>query len=246
MLKLTQELFGASDEELGRGGAEGLIETIQDYFRYFGDLTAERRAHPTDDLASLIANGIIDDQPVARPRAHELLRHHRRRRARHHGQRHHRRPPSTRRTPRPTRPPAGGPDLIDNAVDEMIRWVTPVRHFMRTAQADTTIGDTAIAQGDLVYLSYLAANRDPAVFDDPHRFDVARPNADRHIAFGFGVHFCLGAQLARIEMRTLYRKLIPRLRKNCASPASPHRCGRSSSAAPKSLPITYTLAPSPA
>src|SRR5688572_26921015 len=73
------------------------------------------------------------------------------------------------------------------------------------------IGDTPIAKGDIVYLSYLAANRDPEVFADPHRFDVGRTNADRHLAFGFGVHFCLGAQLARNEMRTLYRKLIPRL-----------------------------------
>ena len=103
------------------------------------------------------------------------------------------------------------PERIANAVDEMIRYVSPVRHFMRTAQADTEVGGVKIAKGDWLYLSYLAANRDPAVFEDPNRFDVTRTNADRHVAFGFGAHFCLGAQLARMELRTVFRDLLPRL-----------------------------------
>src|ERR1700686_5275549 len=93
----------------------------------------------------------------------------------------------------------------------MIRWTAPVRHFMRTAQIDTDVAGVEIAKGDWLYLSYLAGNVDPEVFDDPLRFDVTRRNADRHIAFGYGIPFCLGAQLARMELRSLFGQLVPRL-----------------------------------
>jgi cytochrome P450 len=242
MLKLTQELFGASDDDLGRGGTQGLIETILDYFRYFGELTADRRAHPTEDLASLIANGRIDGEPlpdlelmsyyvIIAAAGHDttssamtgglqaLVQH----------------PEQLRRLQQ-------DPSLLPTAVDEMIRWVSPVRHFMRTARADTELAGTPIAEGDLVYLSYLAANRDPRVFEDPHAFDVGRANADRHVAFGFGAHFCLGAQLARMEMRSLFRHLLPRLEwVEAAGPAASMRT--TFVGGTKTLPIRYRLAP---
>ncbi len=92
----------------------------------------------------------------------------------------------------------------------MIRWVTPVKEFMRTAARDAVVGGTEIAEGQSLYLAYLSANRDEAVFDDPFRFDVGRqPN--KHVAFGFGPHFCLGAQLARLETRAIFAELLPRL-----------------------------------
>ncbi|MDQ1423207.1 MAG: hypothetical protein QOD72_705 [Acidimicrobiaceae bacterium] len=242
MLKLTQELFGATDDDLGRGGPEGMIEVILDYFRYFGALTEDRRAHPTDDLASVIANGQIDGAPLPDVELisyyviiaaaghdttasamtgglHALIDH-----------------------PQELKRLQADPSLIPVAVDEMIRWVTPVRHFMRTVQADTEIAGTPLAKGDWVYLSYLAANRDPRVFEDPHRFDVTRSNADRHLAFGFGAHFCVGAQLARMEMRSLFRTLLPRL-------ASIELAGEPTSmrttfvGGSKSLPIRYELTP---
>jgi len=81
---------------------------------------------------------------------------------------------------------------------------------MRTAQVDTEIAGTEIAKGDWLYLSYLAGNLDPAVFDDPLRFDVTRHNADRHIAFGYGIHFCLGAALARLEGRIALDEVLNR------------------------------------
>ena len=93
----------------------------------------------------------------------------------------------------------------------MIRWVTPVRHFMRQAQEDYALRGTQLAAGDWLMMSYLSANRDEDVFADPMRFDVARANADEHLAFGIGVHFCLGAHLARMELRAFFRELLPRL-----------------------------------
>lgn len=111
---------------------------------------------------------------------------------------------------------------------------------MRTAQADTEIAGQHIAKGDWIYLSYLAANRDPGVFADPHRFDPARSNADKHLAFGFGAHFCLGAQLARMELRTLFRKLIPRLESiELAGPVATMKTTFVGGV--KSLPIRYAL-----
>jgi cytochrome P450 len=101
-------------------------------------------------------------------------------------------------------------DLLPTAVEEMIRWVTPVKEFMRTAAHDAVVGGTEIATGQSLYLAYLSANRDETVFRDPFRFDVGRqPN--KHLAFGFGPHFCLGAQLARMETRAIFAELLPRL-----------------------------------
>ncbi len=93
----------------------------------------------------------------------------------------------------------------------MIRWTAPVRHFMRTATADAQIGGHEIKAGDWLYLSYKAANLDPSVFDDPLAFDISRPNADKNVSFGFGRHYCLGAQLARNELRRLFTTILPEL-----------------------------------
>ncbi|MDN5896220.1 MAG: cytochrome P450, partial [Nocardioides sp.] len=101
------------------------------------------------------------------------------------------------------------PDLIGGAVDEMLRWWTPVMVFRRTAVADTTIADQPVAGGDKVVVSFLAANRDPRVFRDPLDFDVERRRHD-HLAFGHGVHMCLGAHLARTQMRAMFTELLAR------------------------------------
>jgi cytochrome P450 len=103
------------------------------------------------------------------------------------------------------------PSLIPTAVDEMIRWVTPVKHFMRNLTTTYTLASGhTFHEGESVLLSYPSANRDEAVFADPFRFDVGRtPN--KHLAFGFGVHYCLGVQLAKMELRAFYSELIPRL-----------------------------------
>src|SRR5690606_41929927 len=103
------------------------------------------------------------------------------------------------------------PELMPIAVDEMIRWVTPVKEFMRTAAEDYELRGVTIRAGEPVLLCYPSANRDEDVFDDPFRFDVGR-DPNRHLALGFGLHYCLGAALARIEVRAFFEELLPRLR----------------------------------
>jgi cytochrome P450 family 142 subfamily A polypeptide 1 len=102
------------------------------------------------------------------------------------------------------------PKRIPVAVEEFIRWVTPILNMRRTATRATELHGETIRKGDEVLLMYSSANRDPEIFDDPQRFDVTRdPNP--HIAFGFGTHFCLGASLARLELRVTFEELLRRL-----------------------------------
>jgi cytochrome P450 len=242
MLKLTQELFGASDDELGRGtgSIDDLLAVILDFYAYFMNLSAERRENPGDDLASIIANGKIDGEQmpdvetvsyymIVATAGHDttassmtgglqaLIEH----------------PEQLARL-------RSNPELLANAVDEMIRWTSPVRHFMRTAQQDAVIDGVTIAKGDWIYLSYLAANRDPAMFANPNTFDIERENADKHLAFGFGAHFCLGAQLARMELRTVFRDLLPRL-EHIELNGTPTSMKTVFVGGVKSLPIRYRL-----
>lgn len=105
---------------------------------------------------------------------------------------------------------AADPSLVPGAVEELIRWVTPLNNFFRTATRDDHIGDQPVAEGDRVIILYPSANRDPAVFTDPDTFDIRRdPNP--HVAFGRGTHFCLGANLARLELQVLFERLSARI-----------------------------------
>jgi cytochrome P450 len=211
MLSLTQELFGSADEELQRGpSGQDVLAVVQDFFSYFTELTTARRNEPQDDLTSVIANAIVDGQHltdmqtisyyvIAATAGHDttsasmaggmlaFIQH----------------PEQLEKLRRE-------PSLVNSAVDEIIRWVTPVKHFMRTAAIDAEVGGTTIKQGQSVLLSYPSANRDEDVFDSPFQFDISR-NPNKHLAFGFGVHYCLGALLARMEIRALLNELVPRL-----------------------------------
>lgn len=232
MLRLTQELFGGDDEEFKRGTTpEEQMQILLDFFGYFSDLTAARRAHHRRP-------GVGDRQRARRRRAAVgrrhglLLRHHRDRRARHHERHHRRRAAGADRKPRPARPVDRRPALMPLATEEMIRWVTPVKEFMRTAVADTAVRGVPIAAGESVYLSYVSANRDEDVFDDPFRFDVGR-DPNKHLAFGYGVHFCLGAALARMEVNSFFTELLPRLESvECA--------GNPNSSPPRSWVVSST------
>jgi cytochrome P450 len=242
MLMLTQQLFGADDPELRRStDLEEQFTVLLDFFNYFNELTRSRREHPTEDLASVLANATIDgaylpDMDLASyyviiaTAGHDttsstiaggllaLLEH----------------PDQLDRLRQ-------DPELLPTAVEEMIRWVTPVKEFMRTAAEDSVVGGTPIAAGESLYLAYLSANRDEDVFDDPFRFDVSR-HPNKHVAFGFGPHFCLGAQLARLETRSLFAELLPRLE-------SIELAGQPSSSATtfvgglKKLPVRYQIRP---
>lgn len=130
------------------------------------------------------------------------------------------------------------PELIPGAVEEMLRWWTPVMVFRRTATADTSLSGVEIAAGDKVVVSFAAANRDEEVFPDPDRFDVTRtPN--EHLAFGHGPHFCLGAQLARAQMRALFDVVLRRT--SWLGPAGAPTLLRSSfQRGVKSLPVRWS------
>ncbi len=101
------------------------------------------------------------------------------------------------------------PALLPGAAEEMLRWWTPVMVFRRTATADTALAGVQIAAGDKVVVSFAAANRDEEVFADPDRFDIERVPGE-HLVFGHGPHFCLGAQLARAQLRTLFGQVLAR------------------------------------
>jgi cytochrome P450 family 142 subfamily A polypeptide 1 len=100
--------------------------------------------------------------------------------------------------------------LMPGAVEEMLRWVSPIKNMTRTATRDVELGGEVIQEGQELLLLYASANRDEAVFEDPDTFDITRsPNP--HMAFGFGAHFCLGNQLARLELRVMVERLLARL-----------------------------------
>ncbi|MGX9673423.1 cytochrome P450 [Mycobacterium sp. HM-7] len=240
MLAYTQELFGADDSEFSRGVTpEEKGAALFEMFNYFTALTAARRENPTDDLASAIANARLDGEPlgdidtvsyyviiataghdttsaVVSGGLHALIEN----------------PDQLERL-------RANPELMPLATEEMIRWVTPVKEFMRTAREDTTVRGMPIAAGESVLLSYVSANRDEDVFADPFRFDVGRePN--KHVAFGYGVHFCLGAALARMEVTSFFSELIPRLRSiELAGP--PQHVATVFVGGLKHLPIRYSL-----
>jgi cytochrome P450 len=247
MLKLTQELFGAADPELGRNAGEPVSQdsqldfsVITDFFEYFRALSARKRAEPTDDLATLIANAQIDGQPISDLEAmsyyiivatagHDTTSS------------------STggamwalAENPEQFRKLKADPSLIPGLVDESIRWTTPVKTFMRTVTADTEFAGRDLKKNDWLMLCYASGNRDEDVFDEPDRFKVDRkPN--RHLAFGYGAHLCLGQHLAKMEMRILWEELIPRL-ESVELAGTPAMSQAVFVNGPKRLPIRFKMA----
>jgi cytochrome P450 len=104
----------------------------------------------------------------------------------------------------------GNPALLGNAANEFIRMVSPVIYMRRTATKDTELAGQKIAADEKVVMWYGAANRDPAVFENPDTLDVARANADKHLAFGFGPHVCLGKRVAQIQLEEAYGQILAR------------------------------------
>jgi cytochrome P450 len=219
MQMLTQQLFGGQDKDLSGSGMDNMTPeqvvqlvagAVKNFEDYFAALAEDRRANPTDDVASVIANATVDGAPLP-PRdmagyyiivataghdttsastagAMQALAH----------------DPAQFARVRADR------SLLPGIVEEAIRWTTPVQHFMRTAACDVELGGQSIKQGDWLMMNYVAANHDPAQFPEPRRFDAAR-SPNRHLAFGAGAHQCLGLHLARLEMRILFEALLDRV-----------------------------------
>ena len=255
MLQMTQEIFGPQDPDVvarsriltqGLGGPEAtgnpqvdIFALVQQFFAYFGEVMQDRRANPRDDLATVIAQGTVDGEPIGMLEAisyyaitvtagHDttgstasggLL--------------------ALTQNPAEMAKLKADPSLIPGAVEEMIRWVTPVKHFMRTCVADTQIGGKMIKAGDGVALFYWSGNRDEAVFEDPFAFRVDRAS-NPQAAFGNGVHQCLGLHLARMEIRALFAELLPRLDEIALSGA-PQLSVANFVSGLKAMPIRYRM-----
>jgi len=240
MLTLTQEMFGGQDAEMQRDtDPDAALAAAMDMMAYFHRLTEDRRAAPTDDLASTIANARVDGELLADVDAssyYVII--------------------ATAGHDTTSSTIAGGllalvenpaqlsrlradPELMSSAAEEMIRWVTPVKAFMRTAVRDYELRGVPIRKGDSLLLSYPSANRDEDVFERPEVFDVGR-NPNRHLAFGFGAHYCLGATLARMETRAFFAALVPRLR-SIELTGEPASVATTFVGGLKRLPISYQL-----
>ncbi|MBI3678129.1 MAG: cytochrome P450 [Proteobacteria bacterium] len=241
MLKLTQELFGGADPDMKRKEDEGTVNTntILDFFMYFNKMSAERRAHPGEDLASVIANGKVNGCPLGdlETASYYII-------------------VATAGHDTTSASIAGGlralienpdqlaklkanPDLLDSAVTEMIRWATPVQHFMRTATEDYELRGRKILKGQSLILLYLSGNRDEEAFADPFKFKVDRePN--RHVSFGYGAHLCIGQHMAKMEIKAFFKELLPRL-DSIELAGAPRKVQSTFVSGLKALPVRYKL-----
>lgn len=249
MLALTQQMFGGQDEELNRSGMAELTQeqiiqlvagAVKDFEAYFAGLTAEKRANPTGDVASTIANAVVDGEPlgdrdmmgyyiIVAAAGHDTTS------------------ASTAgamlalaRDPEQWARVRADRSLLPGIVEEAIRWTSPVQHFMRTAAHETELGGQTIAAGDWLMINYVAANHDPAQFHDPRRFDAAR-SPNRHLAFGAGAHQCLGLHLARLEMRILFETLLDRI-ESVELAGEPRRAKSTFVGGLKTLPLRFRAA----
>lgn len=201
---LLGSLGGTPDDLAAAASAFG------EYDAYARRLVADRRAQPADDLVSVLVHAQVDGdrldddelvfeillllvggdettRNVACGGLEALFTHPEQRRRLH-----------------------DDPALLPGAVEEMLRWVSPIKNVRRTLTRDAILGGERLGAGDQVLLLYESANFDEARFDDPERFDVAR-DPNEHLAFGFGAHFCLGASLARVELTALFDAVLARL-----------------------------------
>ncbi|MBW2361543.1 MAG: cytochrome P450 [Deltaproteobacteria bacterium] len=243
LFRLTNQITTPEDPEFQEGNTalETLDRAREELFRYFQELTAERRKRPTDDLVSAIANAQVDGKPLEPV---ELLSFYlllviagneTTRNAMTGGML------AFLDAPAEWEKLVEDPTLIDPAMEEIVRWSTPVIQLARTASRDVEIHGQNIREGQSVCLFYASGNRDEEIFSDPFQFRIdRRPN--EHVAFGRGEHSCLGAHLARLELRCLFEQFRDRLK--AIEAAGPFVRVRSSFVGGiKRAPIRWTLAP---
>jgi cytochrome P450 len=219
MLKLTRQIFGNLDADMNSSGSQkqtaeqalmALNGAIDTFFQYFDAITRDRRANPRDDLATVIANGTIDGEPIGSFEAmsyYSLV-----------STAGHDTVSSSIATaihalclfPDQFEKVKSDPGLIPGLVEESIRWSSPVRHFMRAASSDYELRGQRIREGDWLMLCYLSGDRDEDVFEAPEEFRIDR-SPNKQLAFGYGGHMCLGQHMARQEMRVFFEELLPRI-----------------------------------
>jgi cytochrome P450 family 142 subfamily A polypeptide 1 len=210
LLRWSDDMVTAQDTHATAEQLDAAASAFGEYWAYAAEVIADRRAEPRDDLMSVLVHAEVDGDRLSDDEiiheallilvggdettrhvlsggVHQLLLH-----------------------PDQGAALAADPALRPGAVEEMLRWVSPIKNMVRTATRDVTVGDQQVHEGDELMLLYPSANRDEDVFEDPFRFDVRRaPN--EHVAFGFGPHFCLGASLARLEIAVMLDELLARL-----------------------------------
>lgn len=243
ILRLTNQLFGNEDAELQRPGEDrnqAIRELGLELYQVFAGIIEDRRKNPRDDLATVLANGQVDGQPMGPLETfgyylitftaghdttknslvggmHALLQN----------------PDELARLRR-------DPGLVKSAVEEVVRWASPVNYMRRRAACDTEVGGQRIRKDDWLILFYASGNRDEAVFDDPFRFRIDRdPNP--HVGFGYGEHFCLGSHLARRSQRALFAELARRI-EHIELAGEPEWIQSSFVVGLKRLPIRYRVA----
>lgn len=239
IVKLTQNLFAPQDGEVLSGEAMSNAEATQRIFELLMPLVEDRRVNPGDDLVSVIVNAEIDGKPLELPDILSYLLI-----------------VVTAGHDTTSASLAGGmlalienPDqlqklkdnleLIPDAVEEIIRWVAPVKHFARTAAEDMEVGGVNIPKGDRVMLLYPSACRDESKFPDGNEFKIDRkPN--KHFAFGFGPHMCMGRYLAKMELEAYLKELLPRL-DTIELNGEPKYLGSSLVSGLKSLPVKFSF-----
>ena len=244
MFQWTNQIAGSSDPEFQDGSApEETVGKARDgLFQYFMSLAGKRRAEPRDDMVSVLATASLDGKPMP---TLELLSYYlllvvagneTTRNAASGGLL------ALIENPAELAKLRSDPKLVDSAVEEIVRWTAPVIQFCRTPVEDVEIQGKRIRAGESLCLFYPSANRDEDAFEDPDVFRVDRkPNP--HVGFGIGEHFCLGANLARLELRVIFRALAERLEE--VELAGPYERMRSSFlGGVKRMPIRYRLRPS--
>jgi cytochrome P450 len=241
LFQWTNQIIGGGDPEFQTGSnPDETFEAARiGVFQYFSDLVAERKKRPTSDMTSIVANAKVNGAEL---QTIELLSFYlllvvagneTTRNATTGGLL------ALIQNPDELRRLQQNPSLIKIAVEEIVRWTSPVIQFARTATQDTEVRGQKIQAGESVCLFYPSANRDEEVFDEPFKFDVGR-NPNPHLAFGIGEHFCLGANLARLELEVIFRNLARRLEH--AELAGPVQRLRSSFVGGiKHMPIRYKL-----
>lgn len=243
VLRITNQNFGLEDPEFALEGEsqDERLAFIGEAFAYFDELLDDRRAHPGEDLSSVLAAAELGGEPVGRFELYSLLflvmvaGH-----------------DTTRNGisggllalldhPDQLAALRSDPALIETGVDEIVRWTTPVNHFVRTATEDYGLRGKTIPAGEHVALFYASANRDEEVFEDPFTFRLDRdPNP--HLGFGIGEHYCLGAHLARLDLRVFWRRFAVRVAE--LEPDGPAELLASSFVGgPKHIPVRMRIAP---
>jgi len=241
MLKLTQEIFGGQDPDLQRTPdlENANLDTLLEFGAYFDDVIKDRKVNPQDDLATVLANAEVDGAPmdpldqmsyfiIAASAGHDttsavlgagmkaLLEQ-----------------------PEQFQMWRDNPDLDDNAAKEMMRFVAPVRHMVRTATDDLELRGKQIKSGDNIALWFPAACRDPEIFEQPNRVDINR-DPKLHLAFGYGSHMCLGQHLATMEVARFFRELFNRV-DSIEMTAEPSWVHANFVGGLKSMPVKYTF-----